>query len=103
MEDHMMGDEQHERMEALMDKLLEGTLTETEQQEMIQLMQDPETGPGAMTMMMRSMNPQWNRWYGPGMMGFQTNTATYWITMMLIWVLLVMGIVVLGKKLNTKK
>lgn len=102
MEDHMMGDAQHERMEELMDRLFEGDLTVEEQQEMIQIMQDPEAGPGAMTMMMRTTNPQWSTWHGNGMMGLGTNPSVYWITVILVWTLIISGIIAIWRWLSKK-
>ena len=68
LEEQMMGPQQHERMEELMQKLLSSTLTQAEQQEMINLMRDENAGPGAMSMMMRvGRASSWG--FGPGMTG----------------------------------
>ena len=105
MEDVMMGDEEHERMEELMTNLINGDLSESEQQEMIRIMQDEMSGPGAMSMMMRGTSPFFSQTRSPGfgMMGFGYGLGLNWITMILIWILLLSGIIAIWKWLSKKK
>ena len=55
MEHMMMGEQQHERMEQLMEKMFAGNLSVEEQQEMVRMMRDDQAGPGATNLMMRNM------------------------------------------------
>lgn len=107
IEEKMMGLENHERAEELMDKMFDGTMTVDEQKEMVKMMSDPKTGQGMMMEMMMgvlpkfhetSSNDRWNMGRG-GMMnwgfGFQWS---YWISLILFWLLLAAGIFWLVKK-----
>lgn len=116
MEEQMMGAQNHERMEELMNTMLAGTLSSEEQKEMIEMMRDTSAGPGAMNMMMRMMflrglensgalslggygmmegmgNPIWLR------TGFQW---TFWITVILMWAFLALGIIALWRWITKK-
>lgn len=111
MEDEMMGAERHERMEEFMDKLFAGKLTAAEQQEMVAMMRDREAGPGATTMMMRMMMPEMMQnagllgsggtWVGRGDMmdswGAGGLGFVFWVTTILIWILLGLGIIALWR------
>lgn len=94
MEESMMGAENHERTEALMDKMFAGNLALTEQEEMIGLMRDSMVGPGAMNMMTRMMMPQMMAGYRYGFGGFG---SIFWVTIILIWAVLVLAIVALWR------
>jgi hypothetical protein len=107
MEDQMMGEENHARMEELTNRMLAGNLSPDEQNEMTQMMQDKTAGTGMMTMMMSMMMPQMMQnagFSGPGgMMGFSnTGNSVYWITVILIWAVLVLAIIALIKWLTKK-
>ena len=109
MSEEMMGRDAHIRMEELMAKLIAGDLSQEEQDEMVSIMQDADMGSGAMLMMMQMMGPQMMNdtaaLGGSGMMGgsFGVGGAPYishWITMLLTWTLLILGIAFLWKWLN---
>ncbi len=86
MEEQMMGSVDHERMGELMDKLLTGTLSSIEQNEMIGLMRNGAAGPGAMNMMMRMMTSQMMmRNWGLGMMGWSGGFTALGILGTLTW------------------
>ena len=109
MSEEMMGKDAHIRMEELMTKLIAGDLSHEEQDEMVSIMQDADMGSGAMIMMMQMMGPQMMNdsaaLGGGGMMGGSfgaggTPHAGYWITMSLMWAVLVLSIAALWKWLN---
>lgn len=109
MSEEMMGTDAHIRMEELMTKLIAGDLSEEEQDEMISIMQDADMSSGAMMTMMQMMGPQMiNGSVALGSNGMMSGSfgvsgspyVSYWITMFLIWVLLILGIVALWKWLN---
>jgi hypothetical protein len=110
MSEEMMGEEAHMRMEELMTKLITGDLSSEEQEEMIAIMQDAEMGSGAMMMMMQMMGPQTGgavAFGTGGMMGTGgsmefggTLYFTYWITILLVWAVLILGIAALWKWLS---
>jgi len=100
MEDQMMGSN-HERMEELVEKMMQGTLISGEQQEMVQLMRDNQIGVAANLMMMRMAMPRMMQnaglsGLGAGWMmnyGFGPNTSLFvWITLVLIWATLLLAI-----------
>lgn len=80
MEDQIMGAENHERMENLMNKMLAGTLSEGERQDMVRMMRDAQTSPGAMTMMMRMTMPA---------LALRSGTEGTWLHQALEWDVLV--------------
>ncbi|OHA46375.1 MAG: hypothetical protein A3A80_03370 [Candidatus Terrybacteria bacterium RIFCSPLOWO2_01_FULL_44_24] len=98
MEDQMMGDANHERMEELMDKLFAGTLSSEEQSEMTAMMQNQQTGAGAMLGMMGMMTSRMMQNAGIGnssMMGFNYPMNVWggtWLYSLLLFVWLVVGI-----------
>lgn len=98
MEDQMMGNQRHERMEELMNKMFVGNLTQNEQREIIQMMQDSKMSPAAMTMMMRMMMPQMmqNAGFRPILLW------SSWVTNILVWVALALAIAALIKWLTKK-
>jgi len=110
MEELIMGEESHERMEELMDGLFAATLTPAEQEEMAQIMRDSETGPGAQSMMTRAMMPRALSAYGRadnlgafGMMGGGVSGGFgffWWATAILVWAFLILGIGAFWKKLS---
>jgi len=115
MSEEMMGRDAHIRMEELMTKLIAGDLSSEEQDKMIAIMQDAEMGSGAMIMMMQMMGLQMmndsvalgssGMMGSGGMMGGSfgvggTPHASYWITMSLVWAVLMLGIAALWKWLN---
>lgn len=105
VEEQMMGAENHERMEELMDKMFAGGLSLVEQNEMISIMRDAAAGPGAQNMMTRMMWSQMmlNSGFGSGMMGFGGGFGfVFWVTTVLIWTVLVLAIIALIRWLGKK-
>ncbi|MBI4049661.1 MAG: hypothetical protein HY395_02480 [Candidatus Doudnabacteria bacterium] len=103
-EEQMMGAEKHEQMEAYMEKMFAGTLNAEDQKEMFELM---KSNVGANNMMMRGMMGQMMSNFGQGsdrgmMKGFGwiTFSWTYWITLVLTWLLLGLGIAALWRYLK---
>lgn len=95
LEEEMMGAVRHERMEALMDKMLTGSLTGEEQQEMMSTMRDPNAGPGAISMMMRMTGGQMMGGLGGwDESSYSMGAAGFWIWVMyltaVVW--LIVGI-----------
>src|SRR3989338_1133570 len=82
MEEAMMGAGNHERMETLMDKMFAGNFSLFDQEEMIALMRDSASGPGAMNMMTRMMLPQMMTGYRYDYGGLG---LIFWVTVALIW------------------
>ncbi len=97
MEEAVMGAENHERMEELMDKMLAGTLSLAEQNEMINIMRDSAAGPGAQNMMNRMMWSQMMLNFGAGGFGF-----VFWVTTVLVWTVLALAIIALIRWLGEK-
>lgn len=83
-------DELHEEMEGLMEKMMEGNLSETEASRLAQLMDEY---PGPMGMMMGRMNMMQNTWGGNwGMMqGFHNGASG--IGLFLLWFIPLLWIV----------
>jgi hypothetical protein len=110
LEEEMMGEENHERMEELMGRMFSGNLSVQDQQELIGFMNDGMTGQGAQNMMMRMMMPRAMHGYlgfdssGSGLMhgtsSIRIGSWVTWVTMILVWALLVLGIVALWRYLN---
>ena len=99
-EEQMMGTERHEQMEAFMEKMFAGTLSAEEQKAMFALM---GSNVGANNMMMRGMMGQMmsnfgNNNSGWGMMNRVSGFS--WVTPLLFWVLLALGIAGLVKYLK---
>ena len=86
MEEAMMGAGNHERMESLMDKMFAGNFSLFDQEEMIALMRDSASGPGAMNMMTRMMLPQMMTGYRYDYGGLG---LIFWVTVALIWAALI--------------
>ncbi|OGE81394.1 MAG: hypothetical protein A3H72_00805 [Candidatus Doudnabacteria bacterium RIFCSPLOWO2_02_FULL_48_8] len=101
-EEQMMGTATHEQMESYMEKLFAGSLSAEDQKQMFELI---KSNVGANNMMMRGMMGQMMANFGQGadrgmMRNFGSFGPTgYWITMVLIWVLLALGIAALWKYL----
>lgn len=104
MEHQMMGEENHAQMEKLMNKMFAGNLSQVDQQEMTRMMQDIMAGPGAMTMMMRMEMAQMmqNAGFGSGFGFGATSHWSYWITILLVWIVLILAIVALVRWLTKK-
>ncbi|MDA1334879.1 MAG: hypothetical protein O2794_02580 [bacterium] len=103
IEDRVLGDEAHENHEQLMIKMMSGgNLSEGEIQEMIDFM---DTNPGVHSMMMNRLNEGEYRGH---MSGFSTNNynhmfgGTYWITVVLLWGVLGLALIALGKNVLKK-
>lgn len=106
IEEQMMGAENHEKMEILMDKMFAGKLSAQDQQEMLALMQDQKIAAATPMMLMRTGMPQMmSKWGVSGMPGFGMGWWAwgYWITLILIWTVLILGIAALWRYLNPKK
>lgn len=115
IEDEVLGDELHEEMESLMIKMMQGTLTDTEEGRLIELMQEY---PGPHGMMMGrlaysdccdgdgwfSQNRFGGMMMGPGMMdAFGGGLVIFWwITSILIWAILILVIIALVKWVRKK-
>lgn len=100
MEHQMMGEENHAQMEELMNKMLAGNLSQNDQQAMTRLMQDTMAGPGAMTMMMRMMMPPMMQNTG-FVFGIPFHWS-YWVTIVLFWIVLLLAIAALIRWLTRK-
>jgi hypothetical protein len=107
IEDRMLGDEEHEDHEQLMIKMMSGeNLSEGEIQEMIDFM---DTNPGVHSMMMNRLD---GNLYGRHMNKFSGNNyshmfggtygLTHGITMLLVWGILGLSVVALGKHVLKK-
>lgn len=109
IEEQMMGAENHERMEELMDKMFAGILTAAEQNEMIDVMRDTRIGPGATNMMMRMMFPWVAQGGGFGTMtdwnmmgGLSGFSIVWWVTVILVWTVLMLAIIALWRWIKRK-
>ncbi|MBI4281012.1 hypothetical protein HY628_02335 [Candidatus Uhrbacteria bacterium] len=116
IEDRLMSESVHRDMERLMEKMLDGSLTEEEQHQMVRLMQsNNDIGYGASFMMMRLMVPEMMQRSGalsprefsaPMMSGsgwWPGSVWTFWVTSVLLWSALVLGIVRLLRVLTIRK
>ena len=108
IEDQVLGDEEHEVMEQLMIKMMQGkSLTGDETEQIIKFM---EENPGPHSMMMNrleGMGYGYNRGahphYNYGHHGFfGTGTFVGWITTLLIWAILGLAVIALGKHVLKK-
>lgn len=107
VEDQALGDDLHEEMEDLMTKMMSGTLTQTEEDRIIELMNE-YPGPGSMMMgRMMGMNT-----FGSGFNGFNQNSMMGYgfngfydgFFMLIFWALVIGGVVALVKYMsNTNK
>lgn len=113
LEEAMMGLSDHERMEELMAKLFAGTISGGEMDTLAGMMQDARIGPGGATMMARGMMGQMAAsgglggigMMGPwGMAGYGWGGVAwaFWITTILVWILLALGIAALWRWLNRR-
>lgn len=113
LEIQMMGQVNHERMEVLMAELIAGSLTAEEQNEFVQMMQNPETAQGSQMMMnrlqmsagMMNFGLDDDGFTGWSMMGdgFGAMVWVFWLTAGLIWVALLLAIFACGKYLMKGK
>lgn len=105
-------DELHEQMETFMEALFDGELTDEQEAQMLEWMNSDEYQPAMMSMMMRGMmgsglesgwNTSGSTWPGAGMMGSVGYGSWWiggWVTMVLIWGFLILGIAAFWKSLN---
>lgn len=113
LENQMMGQVNHERMEVLMAELIAGSLTTEEQTEFVQMMQNPQTAQGSQMMMTRmqmsagmmNMGLDEDGFTGWSMMGdgFGAMIWVFWVTVVLVWVALLLAIMACAKYLMKRK
>lgn len=99
-EDQSLGDTTHEEMEDLMEKMMSGTLTETEADRTLELM-DQYPGPSSMMMGrmmgMGTFGHELNSLHNNSMMEYGMGGFNGGIFMILFWLLVIVGIFVLIK------
>ncbi len=118
IEEEMMGEDAHERMEQLMIKFLDGDLSTSEQTEFMQMLNDDTVGPASQMMMTRMMMPNGMQNLGVGtaadyswmqqMMqnvnqGVTAWAWAFWFTIILVWTVLILAIFALARWLTHKK
>lgn len=95
-EDQVLSDDElHEQMEEYMLKMMNGTLNEDEFDQLQEWMKSNDYQPAMMSLMMRSLIAdewQYDQW----------RTVGNWVTMILVWVFLILGILTFWKFLNKK-
>lgn len=101
-------DEVYEQMQDYMETLFDGELTEEQESQMLEWMRSDEYQPVMMSMMMRSMigNSGDRGWTTSGMMnswGYGSVLGFGWVTMILVWGFLILGILAFLKILSSKQ
>lgn len=100
-------DELHEQMEQYVQAMLDGELTDEQETQMLEWMFSDEYQPAMMSIMMRSIidddenegdvhDEMMGSWGYGGIMSFG------WITMILVWAFLILGIAAFWKTLSSK-
>jgi len=111
VEDEALGDELHEEMEGLMIKMMSGTMTEEEADRTVMLMQEFPGAHATMMSRMMGMGHQGHHMDQGGMMGGNNSSFGmmgsfggpgfgWWITQILLWIFLALGIAFFWRSLQ---